>query len=150
MEMKKYAVLLNYKSANSGIGNNGIIYSFFTFDDKEDAAELLSQASGGRGGIFALLERDELLFDNYDDVVLYLYNPILVIGNFGGNREVVSTVKGVQVVQTCRILPNEDEIPEGEPIFFDADGEERTDLWELFFPNEPKEKNRYRCMNFRI
>ena len=126
---RKYAVLANYASSNPAVG---IVTTLLTFDSLQYAREIAMKVMKGKAGVFAVLEKDECVQDEYDDVTEYLYNPVAVWYSWGGKETHLSTVEGVEVIQTFRQLPDSEEIPEGTPIILDKDGRERDDLFTLF------------------
>ncbi len=128
---QNYAVFAEYESASSEVGT---VHSLFTFDTLEQAREMAMEIMKGHGGVFIVLEKNELINDNYDDVIEYLYNPLAIYySEWRGEETQLIDIDGIEVIQTFRILPNGEEIPEGEPfIYKDDEYEEPLDLWDLF------------------
>lgn len=126
---KKYALLAEYMSTST---NFNIVRSFFDFDTIDEAFEMQSEMMKGRGGVFIVLKKNELINDEYDDVIEYLYDAMAVYySSWQGKDSHLVDIEDVQVIQTFRLLPNGVEIAEGEPIVTIED-EEQKDLWYLF------------------
>lgn len=132
---RNYAVLAEYGSASDKIETP--VHSFFTFDTIDEAMEMQSELMKGRGGVFIVLKKNELINDEYDGVIEYLYDPMTsYCTEFRGTNPKLSDEDAFQIIQTFRELSNGEKVPEGEPValIYDdwGDDTEFTPLETLF------------------
>lgn len=133
---RNYALLVEYKSPNYAAG---IVRTLFTFDTIKELDELsFTIRENRKTGVFIVLRKNNLINDDYDGIIEYLYNPVIVYRKFyGREKRFLATNSGIEVIQVFRPLSNGMEIPEGAPIIRDKDGNDRESLWELAGELEP-------------
>ena len=130
LKLGKYAVLGIWKSRRHG----EVVKAFPTFDTREEAeARALNLAMYEPNPQIAILERDPLLYDEYDNTIEVMYNFICALVE-GRGVYAPFRFKDRVVVQPCWIFDNGDEMRKAHPWILDEDGEEKSDLKELFFP----------------
>lgn len=130
LRLGKYAVLGIWRSRKHG----EIVKALPTFDTREEAeARALNLAMYEPNPQIAILERDACPYDEYEDTIEVMYNFICVLVD-GRAVHAPFRFRDRCVVQPCWILDNGDELKKADPWILDEDGEEKSDLKELFFP----------------